>query len=150
MGVHRYNLMVLFLAVDLWAATTDVTNVTQFQNALSTAMTNHEDDVINVAPTVYSLTSTLNYGASTNENKTLTIQCLAGEAVIDAGTIFAGTMFGAIPPATASVRISMFWMITADLEPAPRFQSLIMSTPIWNFRSVIAFLRDQTPTPIPC
>jgi hypothetical protein len=62
----------LFLSAgSAWGATFDVSTVGQFQNALNTAATNDEDDVINVAANPYTVTTTLTYNSS--ENRTLTI-----------------------------------------------------------------------------
>ena len=75
-------------------STSTVSTVTELENALALALTNREDDVINVEPGIYYLYSTLNYQASTNENKALTLQCPGGGAVIDAGSIEEGSMRG--------------------------------------------------------
>lgn len=76
------------------AATMEVATVTQLQNALSVAASNREDDVISIAEGTYYLESTLSYRIPTNENKSLTLQCRDGEAILDAGTIYIGTMRG--------------------------------------------------------
>jgi hypothetical protein len=49
-------------------ATFNVTNVTDFQTALTTAQNNGEDDVINVAAATYSVVSTLTYSTTNGDN----------------------------------------------------------------------------------
>lgn len=78
----------------LTAATFPVSSVPQFVNALAAALTNREDDVIDVDEGTYTLSSTLTYRAPVEENRSLTIQCTNGRAIIDAGEIVAGTMRG--------------------------------------------------------
>jgi len=85
---------VLLLGASSFGATFSVGTVPQLESALASAKANGEDDVINVAPGTYYLDSTLTYHAPTNENRTLTVQCPDGGAVIDAGTIYIGTMRG--------------------------------------------------------
>jgi|Deesub1362A_J573_1020465.scaffolds.fasta_scaffold00134_2 hypothetical protein len=51
----------------------NVSNPVEFQNALTTAQSNGEDDVINVAPGTYNLTATLTYETSDGDGS-LTIQ----------------------------------------------------------------------------
>ncbi len=53
------------------AAVFNVSNVSEFQNALNTAASNGEDDVINVASGTYTLTATLTFNSS--ENKSLSV-----------------------------------------------------------------------------
>ena len=65
-------------------ATFNVTNPSQFQTALTTAATNGQDDVINVAAASYSVTSTLEY--SSGENYALTIKGAGSSTtVLDGG-----------------------------------------------------------------
>lgn len=71
----------------LSAATFSVSSVPQFENALVAALTNRQDDVLDVDEGTYTLASTLTYIASTGENRSLTIQCTNGNAIIDAGEI---------------------------------------------------------------
>ena len=58
-----------------FAATFDVSNPTEFQNALTTAQSNGESDTINVAAGFYNILAggTLTYTATATENATLTI-----------------------------------------------------------------------------
>lgn len=66
-------------------ATFNVSNPSDFQTALTTAQGNNEDDVINVAPGTYSITSTLTYQTTDGDNgHSLTIQGAgAGATVLD-------------------------------------------------------------------
>jgi hypothetical protein len=88
------EVLFFLLCATSFGATTSVSTVSQLESALASAKANGQDDVINVAPGTYYLESTLTYHAPTNENRTLTIQCAGGGAVIDAGTIYIGTMRG--------------------------------------------------------
>jgi hypothetical protein len=75
-----------FLAVSLTAlaATFDVRDVAGFQQALTTAQTNGEDDTINVSAGRYDVVSTLTYSAE--EDHSLTIDGTgAGSTVLDGG-----------------------------------------------------------------
>ena len=80
--------------LSLPGAVFNVTTVQEFQNALTTAQANGQDDIINVSPGLYTPASTLTYGASASESNTLTIQCPGGGAVIDAGSVVSGTLRG--------------------------------------------------------
>lgn len=71
-------LVVIFLAVTVTiakGAEFNVSNLTDFQSALTTAQSNGEDDIINVAPGLYTLDATLTYTltAESSENHSLTI-----------------------------------------------------------------------------
>ncbi len=77
-----------------YAAVFCVTNPTEFQDALSTAKSNGQNDTINVSAGVYSITTTLTYDASTDypvENYALNIigvgpRCIgAGVPILDGG-----------------------------------------------------------------
>jgi len=54
------------------AATFNVSTVSEFQNALNTAATNGEDDVINVAAGTYNISATLTFNSSENHSLTIT------------------------------------------------------------------------------
>ena len=91
MRVRSLNLLLILLLVFLVCriasgATFNVTNPTEFQNALTIAQSNGEDDVINVAAGTYNITSTLTYYPSDTENYSLTIQGQGADCtVIDGG-----------------------------------------------------------------
>ena len=55
------------------AAVFDVSNPAEFQSALTTAQSNGQNDVINVAAGTYHITSTLEYAAASGEDFTLEI-----------------------------------------------------------------------------
>ncbi|NWF76531.1 MAG: choice-of-anchor D domain-containing protein, partial [Nitrospirae bacterium] len=67
--------LVLFLAIPsiMWSATFNVSDIPQFQSALTLASSNGEDDTINVAAGTYTLTSTLTYTSTGTENHSLEI-----------------------------------------------------------------------------
>lgn len=75
-------------------ATTTVATAAQFQNALTAAQANGEDDVINVLSGTYYLDATLTYIAPGTENKSLTIQDTGEGALIEASTIESGALRG--------------------------------------------------------
>ena len=75
-------------------ATSTVTTVAQFQNALTAAQANGEDDVINLVSGSYYLSSSLTYIAPSNENTSLTVQCAEEGAIIDASEIDSGVLRG--------------------------------------------------------
>ena len=87
----------------VFAATTTVSTVSQLITALSVAQTNREDDVINVLEGTYYLDSTLTYNAATNENRSLTLQCPDGNAVVDAYYIESGALRGLYITTSGSV-----------------------------------------------
>jgi hypothetical protein len=64
-------LLLYVLGSQAYGAVFNVSNPAQFQDALTIAQGNGEDDTINVAPGVYNLTTTLTYNA--DENFTLSI-----------------------------------------------------------------------------
>ena len=68
--------LVAFLATNVaFGETFNVTNLEEFQDALTTAESNGEDDIINVAEGTYNITSTLNYSTNDGDSgHTLTIQ----------------------------------------------------------------------------
>ena len=61
--IASYVMVILcvFMFCRAEAATINVTNVTELQNALSTAQSNGEDDTIILAPGIYTLSSKLEY-----------------------------------------------------------------------------------------
>jgi hypothetical protein len=63
----------LILPSVIWAATFNVSDVSQFQSALTIASSNGEDDTINVAAGTYTITSTLTYTSTGDENHSLEI-----------------------------------------------------------------------------
>jgi hypothetical protein len=82
------TLMVFGIFAHAEAQTFNVTNPTEFQNALTTAQANGEDDVINVAAGTYNITSTLTYETPDGDGgHTLTIQGAGTDStVLDGGT----------------------------------------------------------------
>ena len=78
----------ILIATPLFGATIPVTNPAEFQAALTTALTNGEDDVINVAAGTYTITSTLAFFAPICDGGTLTIQGVgAGSPILDGGGV---------------------------------------------------------------
>jgi hypothetical protein len=79
----------ILIATPLFGATFPVTNPTEFQAALTAALTNLEDDVINVAAGTYTITSTLTYSTPDGDTgHTLTIQGAgAGSTILDGGGV---------------------------------------------------------------
>ena len=67
-----------------WANVFDVIDVQGFQDALTDAQSNGQDDTINVAAGVYDLDATLEY--ATDENFALTIAGdIGGSTILDGG-----------------------------------------------------------------
>jgi hypothetical protein len=68
------------------AATFSVSDVTSFQNALTTAASNGQDDLIHVAAGIYNISSTLSH--SSGEDRTLTIEGAgSGATILDGGNL---------------------------------------------------------------
>lgn len=79
-------LFVVLTAATVFGATFNVTNPTEFQNALLTARSNGEDDVVNVAAGTYNLASALTYTALSTESYSLTIRGAGiGATILDGG-----------------------------------------------------------------
>jgi len=80
--------LVAFLATNVaFGETFNVTNPEEFQDALTIAQSNGEDDIINVAEGIYNITSTLHYSTYNGDSgHTLTIQGAgADKTVLDGG-----------------------------------------------------------------
>ena len=80
--------LVAFLATNVaFGETFNVTNLEEFQDALTTAESNGEDDIINVAEGTYNITSTLRYSTYDGDSgDKLTIQGAgADKTVLDGG-----------------------------------------------------------------
>ena len=71
------------LAVNLFAASFNVTNVTSFQNALTTAQGNGEDDTINVAAGTYNISTPLSFASGGNSLNV--IGAGASSTILDGG-----------------------------------------------------------------
>ena len=72
-----------------FAATFNVSNATEFQNALTTAASNGEDDIINVSAATIILSTNLYYSPAATENHTLTIQGTGyGQTILDGGSSY--------------------------------------------------------------
>jgi len=79
-------LMIVLVTGTSMGATHSVFNVTQFQNALTTAESNNEDDTIIVASGNYNIISTLTYNSVNDENYSLTIAGAGADStIIDGG-----------------------------------------------------------------
>jgi len=82
-----FSLAVLIMASGAEAAVFNVTNVTEFQNALTIAQSNGEDDTINLAAGTYYF-AVLTYFPSDPENYALTIVGAgAGNTILDGGDL---------------------------------------------------------------
>jgi len=95
--IYLFNILVgimFLLGAHARGATVDVFTAASLQNALTVAASNGQDDLIRVGAGLYYLDSTLLYLAPASENKSLTILCTDGDAIIDAGSIYIGTMRG--------------------------------------------------------
>lgn len=80
------GLIVIFAATNIPAAVFDVDNVADFQNALTVAQDNGEDDTINVAAGTYNVASTLVYDGDPLEDYILIIQGAGkGLTILDGG-----------------------------------------------------------------
>jgi hypothetical protein len=79
--------MALFFAVCSRAEEVhDVSNLIEFQNALSTALSNGDDDIINLAAGIYTITTNLTYYPSNTENFSLSIVGAGiGSTILDGG-----------------------------------------------------------------
>ena len=80
-------LVVFFTTNVAFGETFNVTTPEEFQNALTIAQSNGEDDIINVAAGTYNITSTLTYSTNNGDSgHTLTIQGAgADQTVLDGG-----------------------------------------------------------------
>ena len=83
-------LIVVFIVSFVLSATTygavfNVTNPTEFQDALNTAASNSGNDTINVAAGNYAITATLTYNAAQNDTLSI-IGTGAGSTILDGGS----------------------------------------------------------------
>jgi hypothetical protein len=76
-------LLIFFFSTTLQAATFNVTDPAEFQNALTTAQSNGQADTINVSVGTYAIGSTLTY--SSEENFDLTIVGAGATSILDGG-----------------------------------------------------------------
>ena len=86
--IYGLFIVICYLSVaeiPAWAATFNVSDVTSLENALATAASNGQDDVINVAAGTYNISSTLRHTSA--ENHTLAIQGAgSGSTIFDGGS----------------------------------------------------------------
>jgi hypothetical protein len=78
-------IVVFILSTTGYGAVFNVTNPTEFKNALNTAKSNGEDDTINLSAGIYNVTTTLLY--TSKENHALNILGTgAGSTILDGGS----------------------------------------------------------------